>query len=286
MNVMPTSSWSAFSSICSALRSLASSAPSGSSSSRTAGSGQRPRERDALLLAAGELVRAGASRSRSAGPAPAPRRPARSCLPCGDVLVRAGRTRRCRRRQVREQRVVLEHGVDVALVRRRLRHVDAVEQDLRPRSGARSRRSSAGSWSCRSRRGRAGRRTRPAGIFRLMPVDRREVAEALHEVDELDLSSRHARDYTSSPRAQVNPDRRFSVWNHAPDHRGARRRPARCRSREFRRADRPAAGRLLGVRAVLGRLGDPRVRDPARQPDRERTASASATRSCRCRRSS
>ena len=58
MNVMPTSSWIAFSSIWSALRSFASRAPRGSSSKSTAGfEDQRAGERDPLLLPAGELVR-------------------------------------------------------------------------------------------------------------------------------------------------------------------------------------------------------------------------------------
>ncbi len=57
-NVIPTSSWSAFSSTRSCLRSFASSAPSGSSSSSTRrAQDERAGERDALLLAAGELAR-------------------------------------------------------------------------------------------------------------------------------------------------------------------------------------------------------------------------------------
>src|SRR4051812_23707480 len=54
-NVTPTSRWMRPSSICSCLRSLRSSAPSGSSSSSARGEFTSARERDALLLAPGEL---------------------------------------------------------------------------------------------------------------------------------------------------------------------------------------------------------------------------------------
>ena len=57
-NVMPTSCWMRLSSICSCLRRRRSSAPSGSSSSSARGPvDERAGERDALLLAAGELRR-------------------------------------------------------------------------------------------------------------------------------------------------------------------------------------------------------------------------------------
>ena len=69
----------------------------------------------------------------------------------GDVVVHV---------QVREQRVVLEHGVDVAPVRRREGHVVAVEQDLALGRLLEARRSSAAWSSCRSRTGPASRRTR------------------------------------------------------------------------------------------------------------------------------
>ena len=68
-----------------------------------------------------------------------------------------------RHRQVREERVVLEHHADAPLLRR---HPCAVRQPgarqrRRCRSRAsRTRRSAAAAWSFRSRRGRAGRRSR------------------------------------------------------------------------------------------------------------------------------
>ena len=75
---------------------------------------QRPGQRDALLLAAGELGRAALARARPARRAPASRSTwsSTSLLPCatqaeGDVVGD---------RQVREQRVALEHRVDRAPV--------------------------------------------------------------------------------------------------------------------------------------------------------------------------
>ena len=65
-NVVPTSRWIWLSSICSRWRSFRSSAPSGSSSSSTAGPlDERARDGDALGLAAGELARACGRRSSS-----------------------------------------------------------------------------------------------------------------------------------------------------------------------------------------------------------------------------
>ena len=125
---------------------------------------ERAGERDALLLAAGELRRlavgevARAGRPRAARRRASRSRPSPTFLACGperDVVPH---------RHVREQRVLLEDRVDVALVRRDLRDVLALEPDLARRSAARTRRSSAASWSCRSRTGRASRRTRPRRI--------------------------------------------------------------------------------------------------------------------------
>ena len=58
-------------------------------------------------------------------------------------------------RHVREQRIVLEDGVDRPLERRQRRDVLAVEQDLALGRESRSRRSAAAAWSCRSRTARA-----------------------------------------------------------------------------------------------------------------------------------
>ena len=150
---------------------------------------QRARERDALPLAAGELARAGAPRSRSSrtiaqrlGDARRARSAGAPCAPrspYADVVADG---------HVREQRVVLEDGVDVAVERRDAGDVLAVEQDRDPRSAARSRRSCAGSSSCRTPTGRASRRTRRRRS-RGRSRHRLHVAEALDEL--LQPSSRH-----------------------------------------------------------------------------------------------
>ena len=159
--VMPTSVWIRLSSICICRRSLRSSAPSGSSSSSTCGPvDQRPGQRDPLLLAAGELGRLAPGQCAEldqlehlvdlrldvldAAPA----------QPEGDVLEDV---------QVREQRVALEDRVDRPLVGLGAGDVLAADADRARRSAPPARRPSAAWWSCRSRTGRAGRRTSPAG---------------------------------------------------------------------------------------------------------------------------
>ena len=121
---------------------------------------ERPRERDALLLAAAELRRARRARARRARRARASRatRPrdlvaahAPLAQPERDVLEHV---------EVREQRVVLEDGVDRSPVRAQPRDVAAVRPRSCRRSARRARRSSAASSSCRSRSARSARRTR------------------------------------------------------------------------------------------------------------------------------
>src|ERR1700686_1684168 len=111
MNVMPTSFWICFSSICISWRSLRSRAPSGSSSRNTSGSLM-----PALARAAGELVWAPIPQAfqahhaqRSVTPPLSFRsRDALDAQAVADVLAHA---------HVGEQRVVLENGVGVAHVR-------------------------------------------------------------------------------------------------------------------------------------------------------------------------
>ena len=154
-NVMPTSRWIDFSSTCICSRSLRSSAPSGSSSRSTLGrltraraSATRCRWPPESWLGAGRpspssrTVASASRRLRSAAPACHPLDP----QAVGDVL---------QPRHVREQRVVLEHRVDVAVERRLGRDVMAAEHGPGRRSAARSRRSCAARWSCRIRRVRA-----------------------------------------------------------------------------------------------------------------------------------
>ena len=128
--VMPTSCCRRFSSSCIAPRSFLSSAPSGSSSSSSARPlDQRARERDALLLAARQLIRLAVGEVRRAAVVAriastrariSSRRQALHLQPVGDVGAHA---------HMREQRVGLEHQVDRPLVRRQRRDVAAVEQD-------------------------------------------------------------------------------------------------------------------------------------------------------------
>ena len=188
-NVMPTSRWIRLSSTCICLRSFRSSAPSGSSSSST----------DGRLTSA----RASATRWRWP-PESSPGRGGRALVerdqlerlrhalldlrlrrPCaaqpeGDVLAHV---------EMLEQRVGLEHRVDVAAIRRDLGDVLAVEADRARRSAARSPRSAAASSSCRSPTGRAARRTRRCAILQRHLVDRGEAAEALRHALELDRQS-------------------------------------------------------------------------------------------------
>ena len=150
---------------------------------------QRARQRDALLLPARELagpalLEPGQSHQLQSGGDPVFRLLlGRALVPQaeGDVLLHG---------QVGEEGVVLEHGVDVALVRWRLRHVDAVEQDL-----ALGRFLEAGDHAQRRRLAtarRAQQREELAwGDVQVDACDGHEVAETLHEVDELDLSACH-----------------------------------------------------------------------------------------------
>src|SRR4029453_16013181 len=94
--------------------------------------------------------------------------------------------------QVREQRVVLEHRVDVPLVRGRLRHAGAIEQDLplarplEPRDHPQGRRLAAA--------GRTQEREELTGWHLEVDAgDGRELTEPFYQVYELDLSSPHGR---------------------------------------------------------------------------------------------
>ena len=125
---------------------------------------QRPGQRDPLLLAAGELRRLLAGLRARARPARASRSTCASTSvrlaplePERDVLEDV---------EVREQRVALEDGVDRAPVRLGVGDVLAGQRDRCPTSASRARRPSAASWSCRSRTGRAARRTTRAGTSR------------------------------------------------------------------------------------------------------------------------
>src|SRR5581483_4392516 len=107
-------------------------------------------------------------------------------------------------REVREQRVVLEHRVHVSLVRRDLGHVDAVEQDLslvgplepgdEPERGGLA-----------ASGGREGREELPRRHLQVDPGDGRYVGEPLHEIDQPNLAS-------SNGRGEDTPAERKTAW--------------------------------------------------------------------------
>jgi hypothetical protein len=130
MNVVPTARCTAVSSVRKVLRSFASSAPNGLVEQQHGGPAhERPGQRDALLLAAGQLNRPAAGEPgephefERLGRATAPLRPVDARPPAQPVL------HVLRHSQVREQRVALEDGVDRALVGGRAGEIRAVEQD-------------------------------------------------------------------------------------------------------------------------------------------------------------
>ena len=130
MKVTSSCSWMRLSSTCRSRRRRASSAPSGSSSSSTGGSSTSARasatrccwppescagRRCAVVLQAHQRQRLG---------------DAALDLGLGGALVAQAEGDVVGHRLVREERVALEDRVDAPLVRRRARHVGAVEQDL------------------------------------------------------------------------------------------------------------------------------------------------------------
>ena len=88
---------------------------------------------------------------------------------------------------MREERVALEHRVDVALVRRHLRDVDVVEHDPAARRPL-----EAGDHPQGRRLAAAGRADHreelPGGHLQVDAVDRGDLAELLRQLLELDLS--------------------------------------------------------------------------------------------------
>ena len=112
---------------------------------------ERTRERDALLLPAGELVRPALSeRPRRTSSSASATRPRRSAF--GDVLEAKAEADVLLDGEVGEERVALEDGVDGPLVRRRLGDVRVADDDA-PRVGALE----AGDHAQRRRLAAAGR---------------------------------------------------------------------------------------------------------------------------------
>ncbi len=134
-NVMPTSRWIYFSSTCIWRRSLRSSAASGSSSSSTGRTAdERARERDALALTAGERTRSAVRHAAELHELEHVGDP-RLDLSLSDTLAAQAERDVVRDVEVLEQRVALEDGVHVALVRRQTGDVVAVDAGWSPRSG-------------------------------------------------------------------------------------------------------------------------------------------------------
>ena len=244
MNVIPTSCWIRFSSICICLRSFRSRAPSGSSSSSTDGSvDERPGERDALRLAARQLGRlaplvAGQLDELEHVGDPGPDLGVvdlRAAQAEGDVLVD---------RQVREERVVLEDRVDVALVGRQPGDVLALQLDQ-----ARGRRLEAadhpqGRGLAAARRAKE-REEFPGLDLEVDVVDDDGLAVALDDIDEPDVDGGHVRSHSSVGRCAATPPRtrmrpriwargRAGVKEREPSR---RRRDNACEIRTCRRTD-------------------------------------------------
>ena len=179
------------SSICISRRSLRSSAPSGSSSSRTAGAAPVRAQGRPAAAARPTTPAAGASRGCAAARAralPPPVASARSgdaplLETVGDVL---------EHRHVREQRVVLEHGVDVPPIGRDADRVDAADQDR-----SLGRLLEAGE---QPQRGRLAAPRRAEQRQELAPahgevhaIDGRDQAEALDDADQFGVDVRACR---------------------------------------------------------------------------------------------
>ena len=220
-NVIPTSCWIRFSSSCISLRSLRSSAPSGSSRRSTRGRFTSARASAIRCCWPPESCRglrrssparptsSSASMTRAAQVAPLH---AAAPQPEGDVL---------EDREMREERVRLEDGVHVALVRRQRRHVDAAELDpplgrlleaadhpQRRRLAAARRpeqREEAGRGRCRARCRRRRRRRRSASSARSAGCrtrSSRAVPQVLEPLRRVNRSCSHA-SVRTSPRIPV-----------------------------------------------------------------------------------
>ena len=253
--VMPSRVCSAFSSSCIASRSLRSSAPSGSSSSSTRGrltsaraSATRwrwpPESCAGLAVAeAGELDERQhlLGRARGARPCGTPR----DHRAVGDVVADV---------EVREERVVLEDGVDAAPVRRHAARRPRRRCGCGRRSAGRSRRSAAGRWSCPSPKARAWRRTRPRAIARSTPSTAR-TSPKWRETSSNSTASGHGGGRVSGRRSRRCSPR--PSGSRARTRPAGRRRPAwsrsgcgRSRRSRWRCSPRRSAGREPSVQAA------------------------------------
>ena len=153
---------------------------------------ERARERDALLLAARELPRLALRQARRGRRARASRargpcqlRPSHALAPQaeGDVL---------EDRQVREERVALEDGVDVALVRRQADDVAGRRGRSRPSVGSSKPPIIRSVVVLPQPDGPSSAKNEPARDLERDPVDRDDVVEALRDVLEADVGGGRA----------------------------------------------------------------------------------------------
>ena len=160
-NVMPECRWISLSSICICSRSLRSSAPSGSSSRRTAGRSTSARASATRWRCPPDSAVGRRSASRLQAHGGQRRERALAAFGRGTFAIRSGYSTLLQHRQVREQRVVLEHGVDIAVEGRGRGDVPAAQQHRAGGGLLEARRSAAAPSSCRSPTGPAASRTRP-----------------------------------------------------------------------------------------------------------------------------
>ena len=190
MKVMPTCCCRVLSSIWSCLRSLASSAPSGSSSSSTAGFSTKARASATRCCCPPDIC-TGRRFSKPVSWTRASASPTRRLTSLGSTFARRrpkatlSKTFRCGK-----QRIALEDGVDGTAMGRRLGHVDAVEQDL-----ALGRLLEAGDHAQGRRlaaaRGAQQREELARRHVQIDPVHGVHIAEALDEIDQLDFAAAH-----------------------------------------------------------------------------------------------
>ena len=259
---MPTSRWIALSSTCICSRSLRSRAPSGSSSSSTLGR---------LTSARASATRwrwppeswPGRRSSEALQPHRRQRlaRPARRRAALPTLLTISPYSTLSTHRHVREQRVVLEDRVDVAVERRAPGDVAAAERRSGRRSASRSRRSSAARSSCPSRTGRASRRTRRRRleVDRSTATTRRAGPEDLPEPGEPHRRRGAGRGLAGLAHAHLlDPAVARTL---AKDHRSGPRIPSRSRQFVSETVVRPRKCRLCtrprhpGLRRALGHRG-------------------------------
>ena len=210
---------------------------------------QRPGERDALLLAAGQLVRAALLVAAEVDqferladpPGGLVLGDALALEPEGDVVADV---------QVGEQRVVLEDHVDRALVRRVVGDVATAQQD-----GAAGRQLETADHPERRGLAAAGRAEQreelPGADLQRDAVDRADLAESLLEVEQRDLGGRRCR-LGRHRVAEASGHRRFVLASVPGDGTGIGRYAAECPTSSTQ-----PCGRRLAMSTGLTRRSGP-----------------------------